>query len=68
MGCKVSRKCSRMYSEGGRLIQGVSRRRPFHSLSSRHIKDGIQVNPPSIRATRSWGKRSNAPSAIRLST
>ena len=57
-----------MYSEGGRLTHGVSLRRPFHSLSRRHMRDGIQVNPPSTRATRSSGKRSKAPSMIRLFT
>ena len=37
-GWTVRRMCSRMYSDGSLLFQGISRRSPFHSLSMRQIK------------------------------
>ena len=47
--------CSRIYSDGKRRTQGVLWRNPYHSLSIRHLSDGNQVKPPSIKAIRSVG-------------
>src|SRR4051794_30130553 len=57
-----------MYSEGGRLTQGISRRRFFHSLSKRHMCGPSQVKPDSSRATFKLGKRSKTPSETILVT
>ena len=57
---------SRMYADGARRTHGISRRRPCHSRSNRHMKLGSQANPLSAHSTRRSGNRSNAPSATRL--
>jgi hypothetical protein len=44
----------------------MSRRSPFHSLSSRHIALPIQVKPDSMNVIRNVGNFSNRPSPITL--
>ena len=55
-----------MYSDGARLTQGTSRRRFFHSLSNRHMCEGIQVQPDSRKATFTPGNWSKTPSVTML--
>src|SRR5581483_552593 len=55
-----------MYSEGARRTQGTSRRRFFHSLSNRHMCDGSQVKPDSMKATLRVGNLSKTPSQTML--
>src|SRR5205085_10197852 len=62
----VNRTCSRMYSDGGRLTHGTSRRRLRHSLSKRHMCAGSHVKPASSSATRSDGNWSKTPSQTML--
>ncbi len=57
---------SRIVSDGGCTTHGMSRRRPFHSLSSRHMALPIQAKPDSMNVIRSVGNFSNRPSPITL--
>ena len=68
IGCVVTHRCSRTYSDGRRVRCGTSSARRAPCLSIRHISEGSHPKPPSMSTTRSVGNRSKTPSTTRLTT